>query len=131
MGQSDIPSACFECGSEDIEPADDKSEKSQFVCLDCGLVMNNQTSSKSDTGVDWREKDGSKSSNQTDHTIYEEEKVWKKVRLEYMESDDSLEKVDQEYVPLQGVVNSSLYCECGDVFESWEAAVDHIREYRP
>jgi hypothetical protein len=66
----------------------------------------------------------------TEHTMYEEKKVRKKVQLEYMESNDSLEKVDQEYVPLQGVVNSTLHCECGDVFESWEAAVDHIRESR-
>lgn len=66
----------------------------------------------------------------TEHIMYEEKKVRKKVRLEYMESNDSLEKADEEYVPLQGVVNSSLYCECGDVFESWEAAVEHIRESR-
>lgn len=64
MGQSDIPSACLECGSEDVESVGDKSEKSQFICSDCGLVIDKRTSSKLDTDVDWRENYGSKSSNQ-------------------------------------------------------------------
>jgi len=42
--QPDAPSACLECGSEDIEPAKNKSD--QFVCSNCKLVMYKRDHSK-------------------------------------------------------------------------------------
>lgn len=71
----------------------------------------------------------SQTSGPVDHVIYEEKSVLKKVRLEYVKSADSLEKADEEFVEPQGVVESTLYCECGDIFERWETAVEHIREF--
>lgn len=75
------------------------------------------------------EKKKNQTSGPVEHAIYEEKPVRKKIRLEYVKSIDSLEKADQEIVELQGVVESTLYCECGDVFKSWEAAVNHMREF--
>lgn len=74
--------------------------------------------------------DQDQASEPVEHTIYEEKPMVKKIRLEYVRSVDSLEKTDQEFVEPQGVVESTLYCECGDEFEKWEAAVDHVRELR-
>lgn len=98
-----------------------------------------ENTEEEDNNQDWRgfetRNDGSsEKKNQTsetvEHGIYEEKPVKKKIRLEYVKSSDSLEKADQEFVDPQGVVESTLYCECGNVFESWEAAIDHIREFR-
>lgn len=76
------------------------------------------------------EKKKNKTSEAAEHTIYEDIPARKKIRLEYMESADFLEEADREVVEPQGVVESALYCECGDVFERRESALDHIREFR-
>ena len=83
------------------------------------------------TGSDGQIKDKQhETSAPSDHVIYEEKSVLKRIQLEYVKSADSLEKVDEYFVDPQGVVESTLYCECGDVFEKWENAVEHIQEFR-
>ena len=37
MNQSDEPSSCLECGSENMKTP--QRETNQFICSDCGLVM--------------------------------------------------------------------------------------------
>lgn len=101
---------------EDTEGGNDNQDQREFETKDRSFLEERRKNNKTSKAVE--------------HTIFEEIPAQKKIRLEYVESADSLEEADRNIVEPQGVVESTLYCECGDVFERWEAALDHIRELR-